>query len=103
MVKKTPQKKTRKPDIPIHKAKISRARDAPVYVEDRTLRCCICNKLFQGAGHNPYGYIRRYVCRFTQQTKSYRFPSSSYGMVTGRCCGKCNTMVMRWRGQDGMP
>jgi hypothetical protein len=29
--------------------------------------------------------------------------SSRSGMTTGRCCSKCNVMVMRWRGQDGMP
>jgi hypothetical protein len=56
----------------------------------RILRCgaasatnCPLPFVLGDRGTQPYGYIRR--CRFTQQNKSYRFPSSSYGMKTGRC------------------
>jgi hypothetical protein len=71
--------------------------------EDYTLTCCICRKDFTGAGHNPWGYIRRWWCKEAKRYKSYRFRASRYGQVTNRCCAQCNTMVMKWRGQDGMP
>jgi hypothetical protein len=67
------------------------------------LTCCICRKVFTGAGHNPWGYIRRWWSKEANRYKSYRFRASRYGQVNNRCCAQCNTMVMKWRGQDGMP
>ena len=62
--------------------------------DDFELRCCICAKIFLGAGHNANGYISR---------GGFRFPTSKYGQQGNRCCNRCNTIVSKWRGQDGMP
>ena len=67
------------------------------------LTCVICKKHFEGPGHNPRGYARRFYDRKRRCTRARMCKSSRYGMTTGRCYSKCNVMVMRWRGQGGMP
>ncbi len=69
------------------------------------LRCCICRALFQGGGHNPYGYsqyrvrtVRRRGRRYTQRYL-FKYPSSRYGQRGNRCCAECNTLVEEWRGE----
>jgi hypothetical protein len=67
------------------------------------LECIICRNSFQGPGHNPEGYAKRVYVKKLRCYRSFKCAPSRYGQITGRCCAKCNTVVMRWRGADGMP
>jgi hypothetical protein len=67
------------------------------------LKCVICRKWFRGPGHNPEGYAKRVYVKKLRRYRSVRCAPSRYGQITGRCCAKCNVVVMRWRGADGMP
>ena len=44
---------------------------------------------------------KRFYDKTHKRTRTQMCKSSHYGMTTGRCCSKCNKMVMRWRGWVG--